>query len=186
MAFDLSTGAEVAPATIRSVVQLTMAPLMYAGEVHKVSSKSWRELPVTLSFLAGLGATDVCAVGNWLDSASQGCNVMPWRYHRAKQLHATTLKRRIRFVLKDIMLDQAWRTWEEADQGVLQQSMERSVEAAAAIMAFQTPTVYQFRGQRNLLREQALRVPSQIAALVFWRAKQQVRKPISELSFAAH
>ena len=77
VAFDLSTGAEVAPATIRSVVQLTMAPLMYAGEVHKVSSKSWRELPVTLSFSAGLGATDVCAIGNWLDSASQGCNVSP-------------------------------------------------------------------------------------------------------------
>ena len=83
------------------------------------------------------------------------------------------------------MLDQAWHTWEEVDQGVLQQSMERSVEAAAAIVAFQTPTVYQFRGQRNLLREQALRVRSQIAALVFRRAKQRVRKPISELPGAS-
>ena len=126
---------------------------MYSGEVQKVSSKSWRELPVTLGFLAGLGATEVCAIGNWLDSASQGCNVMPWRYHRAKQLQATTLKHRLRFVIKDIVLDQAWHTWEEVDQGVLQQSMERSVDAAAAIMAFQTPTVYQFRGQHNLLIE---------------------------------
>ena len=124
---------------------------MYSGEVRKVSSKSWRELPVTLGFLAGLGATNVCAIGNWLDSASQGCNVMPWRYHRAKQLQATTLKHRLRFVIKDIVLDQAWHTWEEVDQGVLQQSMERSVDAAAAIMAFQTPTVYQFRGSTTCL-----------------------------------
>ena len=181
VAFELGTGAELGPATIRSIVQLAMASLMYSGEVRKVSSKSWRELPVTLGFLAGLGATDVCAIGNWLDSASQGCNVMPWRYHRAKQLQATTLKHRLRFVIKDIVLDQAWHTWEEVDQGVLQQSMERSVDAAAAIMAFQTPTVYQFRGQHNLLREQALRARSQIAALVFRRAKQRVRKPISEL-----
>ena len=87
IAFDLATGVEVSPATTRRVVQLAMANLMYTGEVQKVSSKSWRELPVTLGFLAGLNATDVCALGNWLNSASQGCDVMPWRYHRAKPPH---------------------------------------------------------------------------------------------------
>ena len=62
IAFDLATGAEVSPATTRRVVQLAMANLMYTGEVQKVSSKSWRELPVSLGFLAGLNATDVCAL----------------------------------------------------------------------------------------------------------------------------
>ena len=64
VAFDLATGAETSPATIRSVVQLAMSPLMYRGKVHKVSSKPWRELPV-IGFLAGLRPTDVCALGDW-------------------------------------------------------------------------------------------------------------------------
>ena len=145
-----------------------MSPLMYRGKVHKVSSKSWRELPV-IGFLAGLRPTDRCLCLRQL----VGCSLsgmqyfMPWRYHRAKQLQAITaitLKHRIWFVLKDIMFDQARHTWEEV---VLQQSMERSVEVSAAVVAFRILPVYQHRGPRHLLCAQALRVRCQIAALMF-------------------
>ena len=61
-------------------------------------------------FLSTLNATEVCALGNWLDASSQGCNVTPWRYHRAKQQQACSLKHRLTFVLKEVILDQAWRS----------------------------------------------------------------------------
>ena len=121
------------PASIRSVVQLAMSPLLGPEETAKVSSKSWRELPVTLPFLSGLNATEVCALGNWLDASSQGSNVTPWRYHRAKQQQACSLKHRLRFVLKEVILDQAWHTWEDVDESVLRSAMARSVEPAAAL-----------------------------------------------------
>ena len=147
-----------------SLVQPAMAPLMYTGEVQQVSSKSWRELHVRLN------ATDVCvcALGNWLDSASQGCNVMPLAPgHHSQASHSSS--------------DQAWHMWEEVDQSVLQQSMERSVDSAAAIMAFHTPTVYQYRGPHNLLCEQMLRVRLQIGALVLRHVKLRGREPIVAL-----
>ena len=69
--FNTSTAAEMPPRSIRSMVSWRWrAP----GDADKVSSKSWRKLPVTL-FWPGFDTTRFCALGNWLDTAATGCNV---------------------------------------------------------------------------------------------------------------
>lgn len=45
-------------------------------------------MSIPWAFLAQIDSTQVCALGN---STEKGVNLMPWRYHRAKQ-QAQTLK----------------------------------------------------------------------------------------------
>ena len=61
--FRVTSGEELKPQAVRSQVCLAMSSLLPPAESRRVSSKSWRQSPVTLSLLGGLDPTEVCALG---------------------------------------------------------------------------------------------------------------------------
>ena len=63
VAFRVISGEELAPQAVRSQIGLAMSEVLPPAESRRVSSKCWRQVPVTLSLLGGLDATEVCALG---------------------------------------------------------------------------------------------------------------------------
>ena len=158
VAFRATSGEEIAPSAVRSVVGLAMSAVLPPEEACKVSSKCWRQVPVTLSLLGGLDPTEVCALGNWLDKGPSSRNVMPWRYHRAKLRQTTELKHHLRFVLREILLAPACAAWEDVDTDVIRDCFRRARVAVAAQLKVQPQVQYQWQGPRGVRGEQAFRL----------------------------
>ena len=158
VAFRVTSGEELKPQAVRSQVCLAMSCLLPPAESRRVSSKSWRQIPVTLSLLAGLDPTEVCAMGNWLEKPRRGQNVMPWRYHRAKLKQATLIKHQLRHVMKELLLDQACSSWEHADSECIRLSFQGARKAVAAELAEAVEVEYAWRGSHCMTGEQAFRL----------------------------
>ncbi|CAE7608114.1 unnamed protein product [Symbiodinium sp. CCMP2592] len=157
--FRVTSGEELKPQAVRSQVCLAMSSLLPPAESRRVSSKSWRQIPVTLSLLGGLDPTEVCAMGNWLENPRRGQNVMPWRYHRAKLKQATLIKHQLRYVMKELLLDQACSSWEHADSECIRLSFQRARKAVAAELAEAVEVEYAWRrGSHCMTGEQAFRL----------------------------
>ncbi|OLP94000.1 hypothetical protein AK812_SmicGene24027 [Symbiodinium microadriaticum] len=156
--FRAISGEELAPQAVRSQIGLAMSAILPPAESRRVSSKCWRQVPVTLSLLGGLDATEVCALGNWLEKAPHGQSAMPWRYHRAKIKQATILKHQLKFVLKELIFDQACSSWDSADAESIRASFKRAHEVVAAELAEAPELVYQWRGAHCMTGEQAFRL----------------------------
>ena len=156
--FRAISGEELAPQAVRSQIGLAMSAILPPAESRRVSSKCWRQVPVTLSLLGGLDATEVCALGNWLEKAPHGQSAMPWRYHRAKIKQATILKHQLKFVLKELIFDQACSSWDSADAESIRASFKRAHKVVAAELAEAPELVYQWRGAHCMTGEQAFRL----------------------------
>ena len=135
-----------------------MSAILPPAESRRVSSKCWRQVPVTLSLLGGLDATEVCALGNRLEKAPHGQSAMPWRYHRAKIKQATILKHQLKFVLKELIFDQSCSSWDSADAESIRASFKRAHKVVAAELAEAPELVYQWRGAHCMTGEQAFRL----------------------------
>ena len=83
IAFHAETGQELSSAVCRTKVHNVLAGVLHPEDIALLSGKSWRQVGVTWGFLAKLDATQVCALGNWLDTSEFKGNKMPWRYFRA-------------------------------------------------------------------------------------------------------
>ena len=59
--FRVTSGEELKPQAVRQVC-LARLSLLLPAESHRDSSKSWRQIPVTLSLLGGLDPCEVCVL----------------------------------------------------------------------------------------------------------------------------
>eukprot|EP00435_Cladocopium_sp_Y103_P062829 s1013_g24.t1 len=104
IAFQLSDRVEIPHRVAKSQVALALTTEVAPEDLKRITSKSWRQLSVTWSFLSELDPTQVCALGNWLDTTEKGVNITPWRYHRGKQQQAQSLKLLMRLCLRALVV----------------------------------------------------------------------------------
>ena len=85
----------------QEAVRRSLGHIVKAEDLRLVSSKSWRQAGATWGAFAGLTPSKLAAFGNWTDKkADADVSLMPWRYHSAKYLQATTAKQAFRSVVQ--------------------------------------------------------------------------------------
>ena len=95
----------------KSQLFLALASEVEPEDLKHITSKSWRQLSVTWSLLSELDPTHACALGNWLDATEKGVNITPWRYHRAKQQQAQSLKLLMWLCLRSLVVEYRCSSW---------------------------------------------------------------------------
>ena len=84
--FDILTKKKLTAKSITDTVKLVMRGVVEDDQLGMLSSKSWRQVPVTWAHLVQLHPALTVALGNWTDKApDQSRSQMPLRYTGSKQ-----------------------------------------------------------------------------------------------------
>jgi hypothetical protein len=108
----------------KSQLFLALASEVEPEDLKHITSKSWRQLSVTWSLLSELDPTHACALGNWLDATEKGVNITPWRYHRAKQQQAQSLKLLMWLCLRSLVVEYRCSSWHNISPAQAKQVLE--------------------------------------------------------------
>ena len=128
-------------------------------DIALLSGKSWRQVGVTWGFLAKLDATQVCALGNWLDTSEFKGNKMPWRYFRAKLQQSTMLKHMLHLSLRSLLVDHEVMTWQEVSQPLAASVLE-AVEKGPLLEIDETGICFDRVPLFSQFQDQVLRIQS--------------------------
>ena len=159
IAFHAETGQELPSAVCRTKVQHVLAGVLHPEDIALLSGKSWRQVGVTWGFLAKLDATQVCALGNWLDTSEFKGNKMPWRYFRAKLQQSTMLKHMLHLSLRSLLVDHEVMTWQEVSQPLAASVLE-AVEKGPLLEIDETGICFDRVPLFSQFQEQVLRIQS--------------------------
>ena len=155
--FHVGTGQELPSAVCRTKVQHVLAGVLRQEDIALLSSKSWRQVGVTWSFLSRLDATQVCALGNWLDTSEFKGNKMPWRYFRAKLQQSTALKHTMHLSLRVLLQQHEIMTWQEVSQPLAVEVRE-AVERGPLLDIDETGVCFERVSLFSQFQEQVLRI----------------------------
>ena len=159
IAFHAETGQELPSAVCRTKVQHVLAGVLHPEDIALLSGKSWRQVGVTWGFLAKLDATQVCALGNWLDTSEFKGNKMPWRYFRAKLQQSTMLKHMLHLSLRSLLVDHEVMTWQEVSQPLAASVLE-AVEKGPLLEIDETGICFERVPLFSQFQEQVLLIQS--------------------------
>eukprot|EP00435_Cladocopium_sp_Y103_P044163 s845_g12.t1 len=164
IAFQLCDHAEIPHRVAKSQVALALSDEVEPDDLRRITSKSWRQLSVTWSFLSELDPTQVCALGNWLDTTEKGVNITPWRYHRGKQQQAQSLKLLLRLCLRSLVVDFKCSSWHTISPALAKQVLESQ---RPMLPDEDTTVVFEQVSTKKLVTEQVVRLRNQVKTNTF-------------------
>eukprot|EP00435_Cladocopium_sp_Y103_P050896 s279_g15.t1 len=159
IAFQLHDHAEIPHRVAKSQVALALAVEVEPDDLRRITSKSWRQLSVTWSFLSELDPTQVCALGNWLDTTEKGVNITPWRYHRGKQQQAQSLKLLLRLCLRSLVVGFKCSSWHNMSPALAKQVLE---DQRPMLPDEDNTIVFEQVSTKKLVTEQVVRLRNQV------------------------
>ena len=138
IAFELETLAEIPHRVAKSQVAQCLVHEVGAEDLRRITSKSWRQFSVTWAFLSKIDATQVLALGNWIEATEKGASTTAWRYHRGKLQQSQELKLLMARCIKCLVLEHDGHSWHQIPQDVavrVRQEQERMILAVDRIVA---------------------------------------------------
>ena len=90
------------------------------------------------SVLRGIDATQVLALGNWIEATEKGASATAWRYHRGKLQQSQELKLLMARCIKCLVLDHDGHSWHQITQDLalrVRQEQERVILAVDRVVA---------------------------------------------------
>ena len=164
IAFQISDRAEIPHRVAKSQVALALTTEVAPEDLKRITSKSWRQLSVTWSFLSELDPTQVCALGNWLDTTEKGVNITPWRYHRGKQQQAQSLKLLMRLCLRALVVDHKCSSWHNISPALAKQVLD---EQRQYLPSEDATVLFEQISTKRLMTEQVVRLRSHASTSSF-------------------
>ena len=134
--FDILTKKKLTAKSITDTVKLVMRGVVEDDQLGMLSSKSWRQVPVTWAHLVQLHPALTVALGNWTDKApDQSRSQMPLRYTGSKQYQSDLAKQAfILFMAAAAQQREPFTRWVSMTQITYTTLKEDSFEKASAML----------------------------------------------------
>lgn len=106
------------------------------SELQLITSKSWRQVPITWSLLARLTPAQQVALGTWTDrAADQQLSQMPLRYTGAKQYQSLLVKHTFMlFILGCAGLKQKCDRWDQISAQLYERMTTKAMAEASVFL----------------------------------------------------
>ena len=144
--FDPITRQQLTAKAIVDASRVGAAAVVQPSELSMLSSKSWRQMPVTWGVLSELSAPQLVALGNWTDhQRDQSVSSMPLRYTGSKQHLSLILKHTFAAFLTTV--------WEAKEKLDVWEALTREFCIRARDTAFQAASKYLAEQEEVMLRE---------------------------------
>eukprot|EP00435_Cladocopium_sp_Y103_P036638 s1798_g9.t1 len=145
--FDILTKGKLTAKSLNDTVKLVIRGVVPDDQLDMLSSKSWRQVPVTWAQLAQLHPSLTVAMGNWTDKApGKDLSQMPLRYTGSKQYMSNLTKQAfILFMAEAAQQREPFPRWDSMTQATYLALKNKSFEKASEFL--QQPEAVFFSAQ---------------------------------------